>query len=524
MNRPIVETTHGPVAGVQEGGLHFFRGIPFAAPPVAALRWLPPQPVMPWREVRQAAAFGPVSPQNPIVIGIGNDLDKVEGERNEDCLYLNVCTPGTDEARRPVMVWIHGGGFVMGAGTMPLNDPRFLAARGDVVVVSLNYRMANFGFLRLEGITGGAIPATGNEGLLDQVAALEWVRDNIARFGGDPGDVTVFGQSAGAISIGMLLAMPAAGGLLHRGILQSGACQTVQPRELADRIAAFVLESAGVSPDDPAAIRALPRSRLVEIEGRMSSPATANPELGFTPFEPNVDGKVIPGPPIDAVRDGIAAGIDLLVGATLDEYKPYGATFQGLEEMDHPTLVAAAAAEYGRIEGRDLSQEVQELAAAYRDARTAKGLSVHPGDLYLVLEGDRNFWMQGLLLAEAQTPHPGRVFNYMFTWPSPWRDGAFGAYHGIESGFVFGTIDATNSRGHHGEGPQADALAAFCQDAWLNFARTGDPSGTGVGPWPEYGGERNTMLLGARQEVVRNFNEPERRAWEAAGYPAIGRM
>ncbi len=524
MTGSTVDTTHGPIAGFAEAGLHFFRGIPFAAPPVGDLRWLAPQPVAPWREVRDATAFGPACPQNPIVISTAEHLERVDGERSEDCLYLNVCTPGLDDARRPVMVWIHGGGFVMGTGTMPLNDPRFLVARGDVVIVSLNYRMANFGFLRLEGITGGAIPATGNEGLLDQIAALEWVRDNIARFGGDPGNVTVFGQSAGAISIGMLLAMPAANGLFRRGILQSGACQTVQPANLANRIAAFVLESAGVSPEDPAAIRALSTERLLEIEARMSSPATAKPELGLTPFEPIVDGRVIPRAPIDAVRDGAAAGIDILVGSTLDEYKPYAETFEGLKDMDHATVVAAATAEYGRIEGRDLTPDIEALAGAYRDARTAKGLSVDPGDLYLVLEGDRNFWMQGVQAAEAQTPHPGRVFHYVFTWESPWRDGAFGAYHGIESGFVFGTIDATDSRAHHGEGPDADALAAFCQDAWLNFARTGDPNGPGVALWPEYGAERHTMLLGAGQEVARDFNGPERRAWEAAGYPAIGRM
>ena len=228
----------------------------------------------------------------------------------------------------------------------------------------------------------------------------------------------------------------------------------MQPADLADRIAAFALESAGVSPEDPAAVRALPVERLVEVEARMSNPATANPELGLTPFEPIVDGRVIPGPPIDAVRGGSAAGIDILVGSTLDEYKPYGETFEGLEDMDHATVVAAAAAEYGRIEGRDLTRDIEALAKAYRDARTAKGLSVDPGDLYLVLEGDRNFWMQGVLAAEAQTPHPGRVFHYVFTWESPWRDGAFGAYHGLDSGFVFGTIDATNSRAQHGEGPR----------------------------------------------------------------------
>ena len=227
---------------------------------------------------------------------------------------------------------------------------------------------------------------------------------------------------------------------------------------------------------------------------------------------------VVPG--VGRARGSCLTRVEYAAGRLLS----YGETFAGLEDMDHATVVAAAAAEYGRIEGRDLTAEVEALTAAYRGARTAKGLSVEPGDLYLVLEGDRNFWMQGIRLAEAQTPHPGRVFNYMFTGESPWRDGAFGACHGIDAGFVFGTIDATQSRAHHGEGPEADALSAFCQDAWLNFARTGDPSGPGVGAWPEYGAERNTMLLGGRQQVVRDFNEPERRAWEAAGYPAIGRM
>lgn len=524
MKGAIVETTQGPVAGSREADLHFFRGIPFAAPPVGDLRWLPPQPAAPWRSVRDVTAFGANCPQNPIVIGTGTNLDQVEGIQSEDCLYLNVCTPGIDGARRPVMVWIHGGGFVMGGGAMPLYDPRHLVSRGNVVIVTLHYRLASFGFLRLDAVTGGAIPASGNEGLLDQVAALEWVRDNIERFGGDPGKVTAFGQSAGALSIGALFGLPAAAGLFHRGILQSGACQTVQPADLADRIAAHVLESAGVSPRDPAALRAIPTERLLAIEARMSDPLTAQPELGLTPFEPNIDGKVIPRPPIDAVCAGAATGVDILVGATLDEYKPYADAFPGLAELDQAAVVNMAAAEYGRIEGRDVAREVEGLVDAYRSARQARNLSVAPADLFLVLEGDRNFWMQAVMLAEAQAPHPGRLFNYMFTWESPWRDGAYGAFHGLEIGFVFGTIEATDAGAYHGEGPQAQALSAFCQDAWLNFARTGDPSGPGVGKWPEYGKERATMLLGAQQTLVNDFNATERLAWAAAGHPAVGRM
>ena len=209
-NNDIVETASVPVRGTYEDGLHIFRGIPFAAPPVGERRWLPPQPVESWREVRSATEFGPSSPQNPIVIAIGSFDGQIEGETSEDCLTLNVWTPALDGARRPVMVWIHGGGFVIGSGREAMCDPGYLARTGNAVLVSINYRLACFGFLRLVDVTDGAIPATGNEGMLDQVAALEWVRDNIERFGGDAGNVTVFGVSAGGMSAGTLCAMPAA--------------------------------------------------------------------------------------------------------------------------------------------------------------------------------------------------------------------------------------------------------------------------------------------------------------------------
>ncbi len=521
----IVDTTAGPVRGERVAGLHVFRGIPFAAPPVGELRWRPPRRPEPWREVRAATAFGPACPQNPIVIGSGLPvLDDVPGERSEDCLYLNVWTPGLDAKRRPVMVWIHGGAFVLGSGAMPLYDGRHLAARGDVVVVTINYRLAAFGFMRLCDVTGGRISTTGNEGLLDQIAALEWVRDNIERFGGDAANVTVFGQSAGGMSIGALMAMPAAAGLFRRAILQSGACHTAQPKALANRIAAAALRSLRLDPDDAAAIAAVEAPRLCAVEAQQSNPETADPELGLMPFQPCIDGALVPREPWKAVEQGLAAHVDVLVGSTLEEYKPYASAFAGLSEMDAGGVVDALAFEVGRLAGRDVSAEMKRLVAAYGQAQRARGVAATPGDLFLTVEGDRNFWMPGVLLAESRRMAPANTYHYVFTWPSPWQDGAFGACHGLDLGFIFGTIGATDSGAYHGAGGGAQALVACCQDAWTNFARGGDPSGGEVGDWPQYGEDRTTMLLGATRRLEWDFHGAERRAWAAIGNPAVGRL
>jgi para-nitrobenzyl esterase len=228
MKETVVKISGGKIEGGHEDGLFIFRGVPYAAPPLGELRWLPPQPVKPWEGVRQAKTVGAMAPQNPL-LETGIDALKIEGPQDEDCLSLNIFTPGLDNARRPVMVWIHGGAFIIGAGSQSIFMEGTLAKRGDVVFVSINYRLGALGFINLKEATGGKIPATGNEGLLDQVAALEWVHDNIASFGGDPDNVTLFGESAGAMSIGCLMAMPSARGKFQKAILESGAANTVSP-------------------------------------------------------------------------------------------------------------------------------------------------------------------------------------------------------------------------------------------------------------------------------------------------------
>src|SRR5690242_3481977 len=260
----LAETRRGRVRGLAEGGLAVFRGIPYARPPIGPRRFGPPEPAESWTGTHDATLFGPSAPQNGALIGPIMSLGI--GRTDEDCLYLNVWTPAADGRRRPVLVWIHGGAFLLGSGSQMLYDGAALARRGDVVVVTINYRLGAFGFLRLRERFGQRLPATGNEGLLDQIAALEWVRDEIEAFGGDPGQVTIFGESAGSMSCATLLAMPRARGLFHRAILQSGGANFVWPCEIATRLAEHVVAELGVT--SPEALQTLEADRILEVQRR----------------------------------------------------------------------------------------------------------------------------------------------------------------------------------------------------------------------------------------------------------------
>ncbi|MGH7385947.1 MAG: carboxylesterase family protein, partial [Candidatus Rokuibacteriota bacterium] len=261
----VVETGRGTVRGVAENGLAVFRGLPFARPPVGPLRFRPPEPPEPWAGVREAARFGTSAAQNGALVGPLMSLGI--NRTGEDCLYLNIWTPRPDRAGRPVLVWIHGGAFVLGSGSQTLYDGSTLARRGDVVVVTINYRLGALGFLRAMDHFGQRLPATGNEGLLDQIAALEWVRDEIAAFGGAPDNVTIFGESAGAMSCATLLGVPRARGLFRRAILQSGAANYVWPRDIAARLADQVVAALGAG--SPEALCAAPLERLLAAQRRL---------------------------------------------------------------------------------------------------------------------------------------------------------------------------------------------------------------------------------------------------------------
>ena len=386
----IVATRSGKVEGFERDGVHVFRGIPYAAPPVGARRWQPPQREEPWAGTRDATAFSAQSAQTEFA------LTKMMGESqppySEDSLYLNVWTPGCDDARRPVMVWIHGGAFIWGAGDTPWYDGTKFAVHGDVVVVTINYRLGPFGFLHLADLFDGAFAGSGNAGILDQVAALEWVRDCIAAFGGDPDRVTVFGESAGAASVGTLLGTPGARGLFRAAIPQSGAASWTSTRDRATGIAARVVENLGIRAGDSEALLAASTDAVLG-----ALPAFREDGVAALPFQPVVDGTVLSEPPLDAIAAGNAAGVRVLTGTNLNEMTLFTIADPELATLDDAGVLNRLRGAFGTA------------ADAVFESYRARRPNVTPQELWLDLSTDGVFRIPAIRLLEAQLARAGVV-------------------------------------------------------------------------------------------------------------------
>jgi para-nitrobenzyl esterase len=497
-----VEIGPGRLEGLAFERHQAFLGIPFAKPPIGPRRFCAPERSEPWRGVRSAREFGRSAIQGTHPIpGMA-----ASGPRDEDCLYLDVYTPAADGARRPVLFWIHGGGFTMGSGSEPLYDGSRLAVRGDVVVVTIHYRLGALGYLYLGGHGGAAWGATANAGQLDQIAALEWVRENIAAFGGDADDVTIFGESAGSAAVATLLAMPAARGLFRRAILQSGTANRLGNRETGERLAARILAELGLATHDAAAIREVPAEAI--LKAQLAVAGTLGRELAFAPI---IDGATLPESPLDAVRRGVAADIPLIIGSNRDEAKLFNASV-ARSAIDEPTLVTRVAALLPRAAAED---GARALVATYRRSREARALPATGLDLLDAIQGDLTFRIGAIRLAEAQRPHQPHTYLYLFTYESPARRGALGACHALELPFVFGTLDAPTQDRFAGTGPIAGRLSENMMAAWLAFARRSDPSHPGIGAWAAYDADRRaTMIFGSECGLEYAPFEEERAAWE----------
>lgn len=501
----IVETQYGKVAGAASDGALAFKGIPFAAAPVGALRWQPPQPPAAWAGVRPAKEWGKQAWQ-PAVENAGM-LSFVFNARNaayrsEDCLQLNVFTPGTVAAKRPVLVWIHGGGFAGGTGGTPVYDGTRLAMRGDVVVVTINYRVGALGFLHLHELTGGRIPATGNEGLLDQVQALRWVRDNIAAFGGDASNVTVFGESAGAMSVGALLALAPAKGLFQRAMLVSGAASAAQPLPRAMEVAEGLLGKLDLSPKSNV-------DKLLALDPAVLTEAAQGYKAagGGMTFQPCIDGALLTELPLAAVRNGAADGTPVLVGTQRDEWRGFTRANPLTANLDEDGLLQEVAKNV---------QGAQTLVDGYRRIRGGRGAAADPVSLFAAIETDRKMRMPAIQLAEALAERGQAAYHYIFTGESPWDGGALGSPHAIIIGFVFGThAFSDESAAFFGRGDAADALSNHLQDAIAALAATGCPCTEALAGWQAYDGTtRSTAIFGHPVAVAAAPYEEERLLWE----------
>ena len=488
-----VETHRGKVRGGLDDGVKVFKGIPYAAATDGLNRFRRPKPSASWGDVRDAVAYGPMCPQLGRERGSYAASWTSDKEASEDCLVLNVWTPALrDQRRRPVMVWLHGGGFSAGSGSRNVFEGTRLCQRGDVVVVTLNHRLSVFGFLYLGHLGGAEYAESGNAGMLDLVAALRWVHDNISAFGGDPGNVTIFGQSGGAAKVSTLMAMPQARGLFHKAIVQSGSHLDGLTPDEATRHALTFLAAVDVKPTELPRLAKVPTDKLVA--GLAKVMAVAGPGPNYSPV---VDGIVLPRNPWQPDGPAVSAGIPMMVGSTRTETTALlGAGYFGL---DAAGLVRSLA---GWIPDRDIPRVVAGFKALMPSASAA--------DLFFAITTDRRVRQQAWAQAERKAAQgAGLVWLYELDWATPVDGGKWGSPHALDLAFVFDNV--AKSEAMVGSGAEPSGLAEQMSSAWIAFARTGRPDTGAVPAWPAFTlGERATMVFDVQSLVVNDFRREER--------------
>ena len=505
----VAETAAGKIQGTLIEGVQAFKSVPYGASTAGANRFLPPKAPESWAGVRDATAYTSRAPQAGLRAATRPELANFSGATDtaaetEDCLTLNVWTPGPT-GKRPVMVWLHGGAFSYGSANSDRQQGSRLCNRGDVVVVTVNHRLNIFAHLHLGEIWGPDYAGSSNAGVLDLVAALEWVRDNISAFGGDPGNVTIFGESGGGGKVSTLMTMPSARGLFHKAIIQSGASVVLGRPERAARLADIVLRQLGLGRGDLGRLQNLPAAALLAAVG----PATKElgpaerPLFDRYAFGPVVDGDVLPRDPFAPDASPLSADIPLLIGDMKSEMTSFYAT---IDPIWHRTLSEAQARDrLIAIAGRHTDTVIATYRRLYpRD---------NPAQRLIAATTDSNFRVRSLAVAQrkvAQGKAP--VWMYSFEWETPLFEGRLGAPHALDVPFCFDTIDLTNATDLS---PGAKKVAATMSSTWIAFARSGNPNNETIPHWPAYNAaERPTLVLDVQPSVQNDLRGEARRLWQ----------
>ena len=508
--QPVVETTAGKIRGATAGGVHAFKGVPYGAPTGGRNRFMAPQKPTPWGSVRDALTYAGRAPQAPSLVQ-RPELSDLSGPpdttpESEDCLTLNLWTSSLGAGgKRPVMVWFHGGAFSYGSANSARLNGAKLAARQGVVVVTVNQRLNILAHLHLAEIGGHDFAPSGNAGTLDMLAALHWVRDNVGRFGGDAGNVTIFGHSGGGGKVSTLLAMPAAQGLFHRAIIMSGSAIRLVARERAAKLAEAVMAELGLARTQLGELQAMPYQRLI------AAIAPAQKRLGPSPqplldrydFGPVVDGSVLPSQPFDPKAPGISRDIPVMIGDTKDE----AAIFLAPDDKVWMRTLTEA----------ELRARVTRFAGEATDRVLAHYQRLHPSanaaERLITIQTDATFRIRTLLQAERLATRGGApVWLYSFDWETPVHGGKLKAYHALDVPFVFDSLDAV---GATDRGAAARELSNRISATWAQFARTGKPGNAEIPDWPPYTTqERATLVLDAKPRVLNDEGGDRRALWK----------
>jgi para-nitrobenzyl esterase len=491
----VVATRFGPVRGLTIGGVHVFKGVRYAAPPVGALRFKPPQNPERWSAPLDAFAFGHPAvqmytrPSGEPTSALGRTLMEVfptaqeTRDGAEDCLVLNVWTRGLGDGRkRPVMVWFHGGGYVYGSGAWPAFDGANLARRGDVVVVTVNHRLNVFGHLYLDEMFGPAFAGSGNAGLLDLVAALQWVRNNVAAFGGDAGNVTIFGQSGGGAKVSTLMATPAARGLFHKAIIESGPSLRALPKERARQTTLALLDELKIKPGDALDLQNRPSADFIRAAYALQARAASDPAARIE-LAPVVDGGVLPRDPFTPDAPPQGWNVPLLIGTNKDEAALFMASQPWFGKLTDAELVQRAT-QFGGPKGAALLEAERRARPGYSPTYLATSLAT-----------DSQFFGPSVLLAERKAKQTSAyVFMYRMDWETPIGGGVYRAGHSLETPLVFDNVETT--RAFVGPGPEPQIMADMMSRCWIAFARSANPNAPGVPLWPAYDAKsRATMIF-----------------------------
>jgi para-nitrobenzyl esterase len=468
----FVETVHGRVQGENLDGIRVFRGLRYGADTTGTNRFRRPQPPASWTGVFEATAFGDTAPQTFSRLALGG----TKGNRppqGEDCLRLNIWTPGCDGARRPVMVWLHGGGFEAGTGTMQLYDGTRVARRGDVVIVTINHRLNVFGHCHLGDLLGEEFAASANVGFLDVIAALDWVRDNIAQFGGDAGNVTIYGQSGGGRKVSIAMAAVEAHGLFHRGIVQSGSHLRLLERERAHRLTEALLAVLQIAPSDARRLQDLPMAQLVEANAKVRGR-----------FAPTLDGVTFDAHPWDPVAPALSADIPMMIGTCRTELSnQVGSMDPSIFDISDDDLPE-------RLSGYVPAEDVNELVATVRRSNPEASAP----EVFFVIATARGYWLDSVLQTERKAQQGAApVYSYRLMWRTPVEGGRRISPHSLDLPFIFDNVAVAPDM----VGPPTEATAALAQamsESWIAFARTGNPNNSAVPAWAPYMLDTRTVM------------------------------